>query len=94
MNNKIKFFLFILVGLIIALFDYYIYLGWQWIIQYKYYCVGSSDGINKVCGIMFDTNPLPIQIMTLALIVITVWYIFKLFTLTLQYLGLINVIVD
>lgn len=94
MINKPEFFLFVIIGLIIAWFDYYIYLGWQWIIQYKYYCIGSADGVGQVCQIWFDMNPLPLLIMTIFVIVISVWYIFTLSTLILRYLGLIDVIVD
>ena len=95
--NKLKFFLFIIIGLIIAFFDYCMYLGWQWIIQYKYYCIEQiwfDVCQEQVCQIWFDLSPLPALIMTIFAIVITVWYVFTIFIFTLRYLGLIDVIVD
>jgi len=94
MTNKLKFFLFIIIGLIITFFDYICYEAWQRIIQYNYYCIGSADGVGQVCRIWFDLNPFPLLVMTIITIVITVWYVFTCFRLILRYLGLIDVIVD
>lgn len=91
MSTRLHLFLIIIIGLIIAWFDYFIYLGWQWIFKYNYYCIESFNGDGqKICQIWFDLNPLPTLILTIAAIVITVWYIFKIFTLFLQYFGVVK----
>lgn len=90
MNKKIQLFLITIIGLVIAWVDYFVYFGWKWIFEHNYYCIGTYDGTGQICRIWFEVNPLPLYIITGLAIGFTIWYIYKIFILVLQYFGAIK----
>jgi hypothetical protein len=64
----------IIIGFIIAAYDYYIYSIWIHLYEKNYYCIGTSDGIGQICQFWFDLNPLPIFIFTAIGLLATCWH--------------------
>jgi hypothetical protein len=64
----------IIIGLLIAAWDYYIYLGWNWIYEHSYTCIKTSDGLGEYCGIMWSTSPLLAYAFTGIAIIGTFYY--------------------
>lgn len=64
-EEMIKLFIFGATGIIIALFDWFVYSGWVWISEH------NTCNINEVAGICWGVSPFPTYIVTIIAIVLT-----------------------
>lgn len=80
--NLMKWIPIIIVGLLIAAFDYYMLNIWAYIVDKNYMCIKTSDGLGEFCAIMWDVNPSLLFILSFISIIITLLYILIIFDMT------------
>ena len=74
-----KLFIFGTIGSIIAIFDWFVYSGWGWILEH------NTCTINGISGICWGVSPFPTYVITMIAIILTLLWCIYFYNLMLSY---------
>ena len=72
-----KIFVFGTTGIIIAFFDWFVYSGWEWILEH------NTCTINGMSGICWGVSPFPAYVITIIAIILTLLWCIYFYNLVL-----------
>jgi hypothetical protein len=65
------------IGMVIALYDYWMATIWLMVIDRDYMCISNSDGTGEICTIFWSTSPMMLYAFTALGVGVTAYFIYK-----------------